>query len=365
MTDIQKMRRDLHRIPELDRTLPKTLAYIKAVLTPLRCTLSEPTTGSIIAYFSFDQRNTLAYRSDMDALPITERNSVSYRSCHSGCMHACGHDGHMAILLSFAKYVNTLSSCSHNVLLIFQPAEETSGGAKAIVDAGVLMQHHVKAIFGFHLWPSLSAGTIASKPNALMAQSSEINIEIHGKAAHIAKAENAKDALKAAMMLYQLCDQMRFQIPSPYLLSFGHMKSGSARNVISDYTLLQGTLRSFEEGVHQDIKKRIRKIANRVAQQTACHISIDISDGYPPLSNDPDLFARCQSLLPHLQVLKEPSLLSEDFSFYGKAVPSLFLYIGTGNDIPLHGDTFDFDDSLLKHGVQAYIALLQLHADRQ
>ncbi len=360
MNDVQKMRRDLHQIPELDRELPKTLKYIKEILKPLRCKLHIPTPGALIAYFHFDQSDTLAYRSDMDALPIIERNQVSYISHHPGRMHACGHDGHMAMLLKFAQYVNQLTFCPHNVLLIFQPAEETDGGAKSIVASGVLNQYHVKAIFGFHLWPNLSAGVIATKPGSLMAQSGEVTIDIRGKAAHITNAQNGRDALNAAMMMYHFCDQMKFQISDPYLLSFGYMESGNARNVISDHARLLGTMRTFAQTTHHDIKKRLLAIGNLVQQRTGCEVKIHISDGYPTVYNDPELFAQCQKCLPHLQVLKQPNLLSEDFAFYGKAAPSLFMYLGTGNDIPLHADTFDFDDSLLINGVQAYIALLNL-----
>lgn len=360
MNDLQKMRRDLHQIPELDRILPQTLAYIKKTLKPLRCEVSEPAEGALAAYFSFHQADTLAFRSDMDALPITEQNHVSYCSRHSGCMHACGHDGHMAMLLGFAKYVDRLAFCPHNVLLIFQPAEETDGGAQSIVASELLSHHHVKAVFGFHLWPGLPAGMIASKSGALMAQSGEVTIQIKGKPAHIAKAETGRDALKAAVMLLHACDQMKFQIRSPYLLKFGYMESGHTRNVISDYTRILGTMRSLDEATHQDIKKRLMVIKTMIERQSECQVDIHISDGYPPVYNDPELFAQCRKALPQLQELSEPSLLTEDFSFYGKAVPTVFLYLGTGNDIPLHADNFDFDDVILSKGLDAYIALLQL-----
>ena len=360
MNDLQIMRRELHQIPEPDRILPKTLAYIRAVLQPLACTINEPAPGALAAYFSFRQPETLAFRSDMDALPIQEQNDVPYRSLHPGYMHACGHDAHMAILLGFARYLDQLTDCRYNVLLIFQPAEETDGGAQAIVASDILAHYHVKAIFGLHMWPNLGAGIIASKSGALMARSAEVNVEIHGRAAHIAKAENGRDALNAAMQFLRECDQLKFQLAPPFLVHFGYMESGHTRNVISDHTRLLGTMRSFSEAAHQELKKRLTAIGERVAKQSGCQIELEFSHGYPPMINDPELFAHSQKILPQIRELKQPSLLTEDFSFYGQAVPALFLFLGTGNDIPLHAADFDFDDSLLTHGLEAYIALLAI-----
>ena len=210
---IRDDRRALHRIPELDRDLPETFAYLKGVLSALNCRVFEPASGSLCAWFDFDQKTAIACRADADALPITEKTGADYASRHDGCMHACGHDGHMAILLELARRLDEKKHLPHNVLLVFQSAEETTGGAKDICDSGVFTQYHVKAIFGLHLWPGLEAGVVASRRQELMARSSEVNVDIYGKSAHIAKANQGVDALMAAVEFYQKAMEMERQLP--------------------------------------------------------------------------------------------------------------------------------------------------------
>ena len=145
-------RRALHQIPELDNQLPETLAYVRSVLEPLGCVLSTPISGSICAFFDAGKAEAVAFRADMDALPVTEVTGLPYASAHSGIMHACGHDGHTAMALALAEYVSVhLSELPRNVLFLFQPAEETTGGAKGLCDSGILETHHVTRVFGLHL----------------------------------------------------------------------------------------------------------------------------------------------------------------------------------------------------------------------
>ena len=166
-------RRALHRIPELDRQLPQTMAYLRASLEKLRCKVFSPMESALCAFFDYGKKEAVAFRADADALPIQERNRVDYRSEHEGCMHACGHDGHMAILLELARRLSEKKDLPHNVLLVFQPAEETTGGAKDLCATGVFRAHKVQAIFGLHLWPQLPEGLIASRKNEMMARSCE------------------------------------------------------------------------------------------------------------------------------------------------------------------------------------------------
>jgi hippurate hydrolase len=154
-------RRTLHRIPELDFDLPKTRAYVTAVLSKLPCTLIPAGRAGLCAYFDAGMPDTMAFRSDMDALPITETNDCDYVSTHPGKMHACGHDGHMAMLLGFAEEISRrMNTLPHNVLLLFQAAEETTGGAREICDAGVFETYKVSKVFGLHLWPEYEKGAV-------------------------------------------------------------------------------------------------------------------------------------------------------------------------------------------------------------
>ena len=158
-------RRALHRIPELDRDLPKTMEYLRSSLSSLKCKVFSPIPSALCAWFDFGAEEAIAFRADADALPITERSSKDYASQHPGRMHACGHDGHMAILLELARRLDKKESLRYNVLLVFQPAEETTGGAKDICKTGIFKKYKVDAIFALHLWPGLEAGIIASRRN--------------------------------------------------------------------------------------------------------------------------------------------------------------------------------------------------------
>lgn len=348
-------RRALHEIPELDRRLPETAAYLRQCLMPLGCTLFSPWADAVCAYFDFHRTETVAFRSDMDALPITEATGLSFASRHPGCMHACGHDGHMAILLGLAQYLSTPEEVPpFNVLLIFQPAEETTGGAAAICRSGVLEQYHVARIYGLHLWPSLPKHCVASRAGGMMARSCELTAEIYGKSVHLARYHEGSDALLAATelirRLYTLAEG------KPCLLRFGRMESGSARNAVSGYSRLEGSLRCFDDTVFSALWAQAEVIAAEVAAQYGATVTLDRSEGYPPVTNDAALLAQARQRFPVAQV--EPTFITEDFSEYQLRVPGVFFLLGTGGTA-LHSPEFDFDEAVLQTGVSLFRALLR------
>lgn len=361
---LTQYRRDLHQIPETDFDLPETLAYVRRVLEQYPCTLFSPCQSTLCAYFDAGKPHTAAFRADMDALPITERGSCEYASRHAGKMHACGHDGHMAMVLALAGRVSQmLDKLPRNVLLVFQPAEETTGGAKLVCESGVFEEYHCDRIFGWHLWPDLPAGTIAGRPGPLLARSSEVTVTVTGKSSHVAKPHEGKDALFAASAF--LCESYRRmellgRAEEPRLLKFGKLTSGQARNAISDSSLLLGTLRVYSDEMFAAAEAMLRDLAKTIERETSCHFEIGFSEGYPPVHNDAALFEAARRALPELQVLAEPLLIAEDFSFYQQRLPGLFLLLGTGTGIPLHADTFDFDESVLATGLAADEILLLL-----
>ncbi len=361
MKQVQKFRRELHQIPELDRTLPKTIAYLKQQLQALSCSILEPAESALAAYFDFGKQSSLAFRADMDALAIEEKNTCDYRSCHPHQMHACGHDAHMAILLEFACRLHQFNTCDYNVLLLFQPAEETNGGAKSIIDSGILTKFHVKALFGFHVWPALKKGRVASKAGVMMAKSAEIDIVIKGKRAHIAQSDKGKDALKAAVAFLQEVQRVKATVTKQtFLLEFGYMQSGSARNVISDTSVLKGTLRTWDGPLFQQLFHQLKMIGERIETEYGCPCQVQRSVGYPALINDLPLYERAHRILGDLYELPDANLLSEDFAYYGSVVPSVFFYLGLGESAPLHSDHFDFDDAILSVGVETYLKLLHI-----
>ena len=186
-------RRALHRIPELDSDLPQTMAYLEQALAGLKCRVFSPMQSALCAWYDFGQETAIAFRSAADALPILEKTGAAFASCHPGKMHACGHDGHMAIALELARRLNEKKTLPHNVLIVFQPAADTTGGAKALCQTGVFDRYKVEAIFGLHLWPGLPEGQIASRAEEMMARSCEVKVDVLGRSAHIARAEEGLD----------------------------------------------------------------------------------------------------------------------------------------------------------------------------
>ena len=242
-------RRALHQIPELDRQLPQTMDYLRSALSGLKCRVFSPMASSLCAWFDFGQKEAIAFRADADALPITERTKAPYASRNPGCMHACGHDGHMAILLELARRLDKKEELPHNVLLVFQCAEETTGGARDLCATGIFKQYHVEAIFAMHLWPGLPAGMVASRLNEMMSRSCEVKVDIYGKSAHIARAEEGCDALATGVEFYRRVMAMEGALPKKVfrLLRFGKFTSGTVCNALSDHTHMEGSLRAFQD----------------------------------------------------------------------------------------------------------------------
>ena len=358
--NIRDDRRALHRIPELDRNLPETFAYLNGVLSKLNCRVFSPVAGSLCAYFDFGKEKAIAFRADADALPITEKTGTVYTSRHEGCMHACGHDGHMAILLELARRLNEKQHLPHNVLLVFQSAEETTGGARDICDSGVFTQYNVKAIFGLHLWPGLEAGVVASRCQELMARSSEVNVDIYGKSAHIAKACEGIDALMAATTFYQKAMEMEQKLPNSVfrLLKFGKFQSGTVRNALSAHTHMEGSLRAFQDEVFDGLAAGLADIGRAVEAEYGCTVKLHLSDGYPAVMNPPELFDRVRSILPFRE-LESPCMTAEDFSWYQKTLSGLLFFLGLGDVPALHTDTFDFDEEILLKGADFFEKLAE------
>ena len=358
--DIITHRRALHQIPEPDVRLPKTAAYLRGVLESYRCKLFSPIENSVCAYFDFGAARTIAFRADMDALPIHEQTGLPFASRHPGYMHACGHDGHMAIGLELARRLNECEAFPNNVLLVFQPAEETTGGAKDLCATGVFKKYGVKAIFGLHLWPGLTAGEIFSRRKEMMSRSCEVTVDILGKSAHIAKAEEGIDAMAAAVDFYSRVMAMEAALPKKVfrLLKFGKMESGTVCNAISGHTRLEGSLRAFQDDVFYALRAGIVSIGKEVERRTGCTVNIYMNDGYPAVMNPGELYDKVQKLVSFRE-LEKPSMITEDFSWYQKSLPGLFFFLGLGDVPALHADDFNFDEELLAKGADFFEALAQ------
>jgi len=357
---IVKDRRALHRIPELDRQLPKTTQYLSRALEGLNCKVFSPMAGALCAWFDFGKNDAIAFRSDADALPIRENTGLDFASGHPGQMHACGHDGHMAILLELARRISGKKELNHNVLLVFQPAEETTGGAKDICGTGIFETYNVKAIFALHLWPGLAAGTVASRREEMMSRSCEVTVDITGRSAHIAKASEGLDALDAAVEFYGKVTAMEKALPSHIfrLLKFGKLESGTVRNALAATAHMEGSLRAFHDETFFSLRDSILAIGAEVEAATGCCVKIHMSEGYPAVINPGALYDRVCTCVDFAE-LDAPSMITEDFSWYQKQLPGLFFFLGTGDTPALHADNFNFDEQILLKGADFFEKLAE------
>ncbi|MGM9604600.1 MAG: amidohydrolase [Faecousia sp.] len=353
-------RRALHRIPELDRDLPETFSYLRAALAGLNCRVFSPMEGALCAYFDFGRPEAIAFRSDADALPIRERTGADYASAHPGKMHACGHDGHMAIALELARRLSGKKSLAHNVLIVFQGAEETTGGARDLCRTGVFGQHAVKAIFGLHLWPGLPEGVIASRKEELMARSCEVKVDVFGRAAHIARAEEGLDALSAGVMFYSQAMDMEARLPQEVfrLLKFGKFESGRVCNALSDHTRMEGSLRAFQDEIFFAMRRELLNIAVAVEERTGCTVHVNMNDGYPAVLNPAELYDRVRRAADFAE-LARPAMTTEDFSWYQRSLPGMFFFLGAGDVPALHADNFNFNETILTKGADFFELLAE------
>lgn len=365
VAELTRFRRDLHRIPELDFDLPETTAYVERVLGALSCEVSRPCRSCVCAHFDVGGTGCTAIRADMDALPVTERTGLPFASERPGRMHACGHDAHMAMALAAARWVDRAvrrepGALPRNVLFVFQPAEETTGGAKTVCESGVFERYGVDRIFGFHVWPDLPAGTVASRPGPLLARSSEVTASFTGRSAHIARYREGRDALGAAARFAVGAKRLsrKLEREEPCTLRFGRMEAGTVRNAVAGSARVEGSLRVFSDAMFDRACAELDAVARTAAGEEGCEVELGFSEGYPPVVNDPALFELVRGALPRLEEVPEPLLIAEDFSFYQRHLPGVFLLLGTGTGTPLHADTFDLDERVLLRGLDAYRRLL-------
>lgn len=362
MKDIVRWRRELHKIPEIGLKEKKTAQYLRNELTKLGYRYESIIETGTLVYIDHHQKETLAFRSDIDALAITEKNDVDFKSTHEGYMHACGHDGHMAALLGLAKRLKTIENPRYNYLLIFQPAEESPGAAKDVVETGIFEKYHVKAIFGMHLMPSIDEGVIACKSGALMAECGELDVMIQGKSSHAGLPHEGIDSIVIASILiqeYQNIVSRKISPFTPVVLNIGKIEGGFARNSVAGCVKMQGTIRCYDEKVFDYMINEINKLHRGIEKVYGCHIEATCPPLYPPLINDEKVYQRFYQLVDQQNYLelKEPLMLAEDFSFYQRAVPGLFFYLGTKNECHqsgLHTETFNFNELILKKAVDLY-----------
>ncbi|WP_297599109.1 M20 family metallopeptidase [uncultured Cetobacterium sp.] len=369
LKDIIKFRQELHQIPELGLKEFKTQEYIIKTLESLGYSPKKICGTGVYVYLEGkDKEYCKAFRADMDALFIAEETKCSFESKNHGYMHACGHDGHMATLLGFSKYLKTLSSHECSILLIFQPAEEGPGGAKLICESGILDTFFVKEIYSFHLFPELTEGFISTKSGPFFAQATEFDCKIIGKGGHGGMPHKTIDPLIPFTKIidsYQSIISRNISPFNPAVITVGKISGGSVRNIISDSIEFYGTIRSYSQKDTNDIIKRMSEIHRGIELGFNTKIIDDFRVLYPPVINDENLYNKFLKVSDNFNFIQGEALaLAEDFSFYQEKIPGLFFLLGTKNinknfTSSLHSSTFNFDEKVLLEGVKLFAKLLE------
>lgn len=381
-SEVVAIRRHLHQHPELSYEEEKTGRFIAEKLQEFGiehqhgCAVNGVV--GIIKGKNPDSK-VIALRGDMDALPITEANEVSYKSKNEGVMHACGHDVHTASLLVAAKILHELrDSFEGSIKLIFQPAEERApGGASIMIEEGVLENPRPQQIFGQHVHPPLEAGKIGLRPGKYMASADELYLTVKGRGGHGALPQDCIDPIVITAHIITALQQIvsrRADPTIPTVLTLGKINStGGATNIIPNEVKLQGTFRTMNEEWREEAHKRIRKMATILAESMGGACEIEILKGYPYLVNDEELTTRGKQYaidyLGEENVVDLPiRMTAEDFSYYSHHVPACFYRLGTGNKAkgivsPVHTNTFDIDEQSLEVsiGLMAWMALSELN----
>lgn len=365
LQQIRKWRQELHQIPELGLQEYKTSEYLKAELIKMGYQPIPVLKTGILIYIDNGFDKTIAFRSDIDALKIKEATNCGFISKHDGYMHACGHDGHMAALLGLAKkLVDEPLSLKANILLIFQPAEESPGGAKLLVEAGILRKYHVKAIFGMHLMPMIDEGMIACRPGPLMAQNGELDVTVIGKSAHAGLYHLGVDSILIASSIICQYQSIISRVISPVescVINIGEISGGTVRNIVADKTIFKGTVRTYSETVFKKITDTMQAINHGMENSYGCKIEFSCPPMYPPVLNDFELYRQFTNIVDkNYEELKEPLMLAEDFAYYQKEIPGIFFYLGTKTaqySSGLHTETFNFNEDVLLQAVELYYRL--------
>ena len=366
LPEIRKIRHGLHRIPEIAGKEYKTSALIREKLSDLELDIKPPFLETdVVALLNPEKSKNLTLRADIDALPIEEINAkLPYRSVHPGMMHACGHDGHAAMLLGAAVILSEIrGSVPCSVRFLFQPGEEVAALARDVLRAGVLQDPEPDFITGLHNFPDEEYGKINTRPGALMAAAGFFQITLRGKSGHGSLPKKANNPLVCAAEIIAECGKI---VPEDCVLSFCQCTGGNCNNVIPETAELLGTIRFFDHDKGQkllsDFENTVRQIAER--RKIQCGFLCDVP--CIPVINRTEDYEKTRSVITRnlgddaFSELSVPSMIGEDFSWYLQKYRGIFCHLGAGNSCPLHSNCYDFDDELLAYGIR-YFCLMALH----
>lgn len=380
-TEIQEIRRDLHAHPELSFEERRTADVVANKLAEWGIPVVRGLggTGVVGILKNGDSSRAVGLRADMDALPVQEINRFAHASRHAGKMHACGHDGHMAMLLGAAHYLSRQRHFNGTVYLIFQPAEEGGGGARKMMDDGLFAQFPMDAVFGMHNWPGIAVGSFGVTAGPMMASSNEFEVVIKGKGSHAAQPHKGIDPIMIAIQIAQSWQTIVSRNRNPLdaaVLSITQIHAGSATNVIPDEARLIGTVRTFTVELLDLIERRMHDIARHTAAAFDADIAFHFQRNYPPLINHAQetkfAIEVMQSIVgtDKVNTAVEPTMGAEDFAFMLQEKQGCYVFIGNGEGqhrsdghglgpCNLHNPSYDFNDALLPIGATYWVRLAE------
>ncbi|WP_341675448.1 M20 aminoacylase family protein [Niveibacterium sp. SC-1] len=371
--ELTRIRRDIHAHPELAFAEHRTAELVAARLEKLGIETHRGIgkTGVVGLIRAGSSSRVIGLRADMDALPITERNTFAHRSGAPGCMHACGHDGHTTMLLGAAEHLAATRRFDGTVVLIFQPAEEGHGGGAAMLADGLLERFPCSAFYGMHNWPGLPAGHFAVHSGPVMASTDQWDIVLHGRGGHAAMPHQCIDPITAGSALVQALQTLisRSRDPlEPAVLSVTQFHAGEAYNAIPDRAVLRGTVRTLSETMRARLEAQMQSIAEGVAQTHGLRSEFHYHRGYPATINAAEQAAICATVARQLvgtqnvSTTLRPSMGGEDFAYFAAQRPSCYVWIGNGpgeGGCTLHNPNYDFNDELLPVGASYWVRLAE------
>lgn len=375
-SDITGWRRNLHAHPELMYDVHRTAAFVADRLREFGC--DEVATGlgrtGVVGVIKGRKRvnggdlKAIGLRADMDALPIEEETGVAYRSTVPGKMHACGHDGHTAMLLGAARYLAETRNFAGDAVVIFQPAEEGGAGAAAMIKDGLMDRFRIEQVYGMHNSPGMPIGTFATRVGPAMAATDHINIHIEGMGGHAARPHKSIDSVLVGAQLITALQSIVSRSVDPLdaaVISICEFHAGNARNVIPQTAELFGTARSLTPEVRDLIEQRVREVVNGIAQLSGAKITLDYERSYPVLVNhaaETGIAARVAAdVAGDANVSSDipPVMGAEDFAYMLEARPGAFIFIGNGDSAGLHHPAYNFNDDAIVYGSSYWIKLVE------
>ncbi|MET0439260.1 MAG: M20 aminoacylase family protein [Devosia sp.] len=371
--EITDWRRDLHQHPEVLFEVHRTAGIVAEKLKAFG--VDEVVTGlgrtgvvGIINGKSNTSGKTIGLRADMDALTVTEKTGAAYASTNQGKMHACGHDGHTAMLLGAAKYLAETRNFDGRIALIFQPAEEGGGGGKVMLDDGLIEKFDISEFYGMHNWPGMPVGHFGIRHGGIMAATDRFYITITGQGGHAARPQQTIDPIIVAAQMVTALQTIVSRNLDPLesaVLSVTMIEAGEADNVISQTAKITGTVRTLDGGVQDFIEARLNEIVPQFAQSFGASAVIRYARGYPVTVNSADEADFAADVATEVVGAERvdrntpPSMGGEDFSFMLNERPGAYIFLGNGNSSELHTDTYDFNDEAIPVGTSYWVRLAE------